>query len=168
MLLELKRFTIPPGQRVLLKDVSWQEFEDILTDLGESRASRIAYANNTLEIMTPLPEHERSKEVISDLVKALLEELGTEFLTLGSTTFKNQQMAKGIELDDCFYIKNETKVRSKERLDLTVDSPPDLPLEIDVTSRTYIDIYEQLGVLEVWGFEQGKLKIYVLENGKYI
>ncbi len=57
MLVELKRLSIPPGQKVLLKDVSWQEFEDILADLGESRASRIFDANNTLEIMTPLPEH---------------------------------------------------------------------------------------------------------------
>ncbi|MGD1717359.1 hypothetical protein [Hydrocoleum sp. CS-953] len=61
MLLELKRLTIPPGQKVLLKNVTWQEFEEIITDLGESRSSRIAYANNTLEIMAPLAKHERSK-----------------------------------------------------------------------------------------------------------
>lgn len=111
MLLELKRLTVPPGQKVLLKDVSWQEFEEILTDLGESRASRIAYANNTLEIISPLPEHGLSKEIISDLVKALLEELDREFLTLSSTTFKNEQMAKGIEPDNCFYIENEAAVK---------------------------------------------------------
>ncbi|MEM1168502.1 MAG: Uma2 family endonuclease [Cyanobacteria bacterium P01_H01_bin.35] len=168
MLLELKRLTIPPGQKVLLKDVNWQEFEEILTDLGESRSSRIAYANNTLEIMAPLPKHERSKEIISDLLKALLEELDREFLTLGSTTFKNEQMAKGIEPDNCFYIENEAKVRDKERLDLTVDPPPDLALEIDVTSRTHTNIYASLGVRELWRFEKGKLQIYVLENNKYI
>ncbi|MGD1698822.1 Uma2 family endonuclease [Dapis sp. BLCC M229] len=168
MLLELKRLTIPPGQKVLLKDVSWQEFEEILTDLGESRSSRIAYANNTLEIMAPLPKHERSKEIISDLLKALLEELDTEFLTLGSTTFKNEQMAKGIEPDNCFYIENEAQVRDKERLDLTIDPPPDLALEIDVTSRTHPNIYASLGVGELWRFEKGKLQIYVLENNQYI
>ncbi|NES77538.1 MULTISPECIES: Uma2 family endonuclease [Okeania] len=168
MLLELKRLTIPPGQKVLLKDVSWQEFEEIITDLGESRASRIAYANNTLEIITPLPEHELSKEVISDLIKALLEELDRKFLTLGSTTFKNEQMAKGIEPDNCFYIENEAKVRGKERLDLTIDPPPDLALEIYITSRTHLNIYANLGVGELWRFEKGKLQIYVLENNKYI
>ncbi|GGA27598.1 Uma2 family endonuclease [Okeania sp. KiyG1] len=168
MLLELKRLTVPPGQKVLLKDVSWQEFEEILKDLGESRASRIAYANNTLEIMSPLPEHELSKEIISDLIKALLEELDREFLTLGSTTFKNEQMAKGIEPDNCFYIENEAKVRGKERLDLTIDPPPDLALEIDITSRTHLNIYANLGVGELWRFEKGKLQIYVLENNKYI
>ena len=88
MLLELKRLTVQRGQKVLLKDVSWQEFEKIITDLGEIRTSLIAYANNTLEMMSPLPKHELSKEIISDLIKALLEELYREFLTLGSTTFK--------------------------------------------------------------------------------
>ncbi len=168
MLLELKRLTIPPGQKVLLKDVSWQEFEEILTDLGENRSSRIAYANNTLEILAPLPKHEISKEIISDLLKALLEELDKEFLTLGSTTFKNEQMAKGIEPDNCFYIENEAKFRGKERLDLTIDPPPDLALEIDVTSRTHTNIYATLGVGELWRFENGKLQIYVLENNQYI
>ena len=65
MLLELKRFYIPPGQRVLLQDVDWSEFEAILEELGEQRAARIAYEQQTLEIMTPLPEHEADKVLIN-------------------------------------------------------------------------------------------------------
>ncbi|NMG07078.1 Uma2 family endonuclease [Brasilonema sp. UFV-L1] len=168
MLLELKQLEVPPGQRILLKEVSWQEFEAILEELGEHRAARIAYENGLLEIMTPLPEHERNKEILSDLVKVLLEELDIEFLPLGSTTFKNQLMNKGIEPDNCFYIQNEVVVRGKDRLDLTVDPPPDLALEIDVTSRTHSSIYEALAVPELWRFEKGKLEINVLQNGKYI
>ena len=143
---------VPPGQRVLLEDVSLQEFEAILSELGEHRAARVAYDNGILEIMTPLPEHERNKETISDLVKALLEELDIEFLPLGSTTFKNKLMKKGIEPDNCFSIQNEAAVRGKDRLDLTVDPPPDLALEIDVTSRTHPNIYEALKVPELWRF----------------
>ncbi|MCA1993785.1 MAG: Uma2 family endonuclease [Coleofasciculus sp. S288] len=168
MLLELSRITVPPGQRVLLSNVSWQEFEAILEDLGEHRGSRVAYDDGTLEIMTPLPEHETSKELVSDLVKALLEELDIEFCPLGSTTFKNEEMNKGIEPDNCFYIQNEAAVRGKNRLDLTVDPPPDLALEIDVTSRTHPSIYEALGVPELWRFENGKLQINVLREGQYI
>lgn len=168
MLLELKRITVPPGQRVLFSDVSWQEFEAILEDLGEHRASRVAYDNGILEIMTPLPEHEAGKVIIGDLVKALLEELDIEFWSLGSTTFKNQLMSQGIEPDDCFYIQNEAAVRGKNRLDLTVDPPPDLALEIDVTSRTHPNIYEVLGVPELWQFENQKLQINVLRDGKYL
>ncbi|KAB8330395.1 Uma2 family endonuclease [Scytonema tolypothrichoides VB-61278] len=168
MLLKLKQLEVPPGQRVLLKNVSWQEFETILEELGEHRAARVAYENGMLEIMTPLPEHERNKENISDLVKALLEELDIEFLPLGSTTFKNELMDKGIEPDNCFYIQNEPVVRGKDRLDLTVDPPPDLALEIDVSSRTHSSIYEALAVPELWRFEKGTLQINVLQNGKYI
>ncbi|MBN3949845.1 MAG: Uma2 family endonuclease [Nostoc sp. NMS7] len=168
MLLELKRIHVPPGQRVILRDVTWQELETILEDLGEHRAARIAYDRGILEIMAPLPEHEYDKEIIGDLIKALLEQLNTEFISLGSTTFKNQAMAQGIEPDQCFYIKNEFRIRGKKRLDLTVDPPPDLALEIDITSRTHPNIYEALKVPELWRFDQGKLKINVLRDGHYV
>jgi Uma2 family endonuclease len=168
MLLELKRLSVPPGQRVLLKDVSWQEFETILEEMGEHRASKLAYDKGTLEIMNPLPEHEANKEIIGDLVKALLEELDIEFLTLGSTTLKNQDMAQGIEPDQCFYIQNEAVVRGKKRIDLAFDPPPDLALEIDVTSRTHPSIYEALKVPELWRFEKGKLQINVLVDDSYV
>ena len=167
MLLNIKRIDVPPGQRVLLRDVTWQEFETILDELGEHRGARIAYDGGVLEIMAPLPEHEFEKEIISDLIKALLEELDIEFLSLGSTTFKNKKTLKGIEPDQCFYIQNESKVRGKKKLYLEIDPPPDLALEIDVTSRTNPSIYESLKVPELWRFEKGKLQINVLWNGSY-
>nr|WP_250125833.1 Uma2 family endonuclease [Chroococcidiopsis sp. CCMEE 29] len=168
MLLELSRLSVPPGQRVLLHEVSWQEFELILKELGDHRSARIAYDNGILEIMTPLPEHEDDKEIIGDLIKALLEELDVEFRSLGSTTYKNQAMLKGIEPDQCFYIQNESAIRGKKRLDLTVDPPPDLALEIDITSRTHPNIYQALRVPELWRFDRGKLQINVLRQGKYV
>jgi Uma2 family endonuclease len=168
MLLELRQISVPLGERVILQDVTWQEFEAILEELGEHRSSRLAYDRGTLEIMVPLPEHEANKEIIGDLVKALLEELDIEFCSLGSTTFKNQQMDQGIEPDQCFYIRNEAVVRGKNRIDLTVDPPPDLGLEIDVTSRTHPSIYEILGVPELWRFEKSKLQINVLRSGNYV
>lgn len=168
MLLELKQLSIPPGQRVLLHDVSWQDFEAILEELGEHRSARVAYDNGTLEIMTPLPEHEINKELISDLIKALLEELDVDFCSLGSTTFKNQMMQNGIEPDNCFYIQHEADIRGKDILDLTTDPPPDLALEIDITSRTHPSIYQVLGVPELWRFERGKLQINILQAGKYV
>ena len=168
MLLDVKRINVPPGQRVLLQDVTWQEFEKILDELGEHRAARIAYDDGTLEIMTPLPEHEDDKEIIGDLVKALLEELDIEFRSLGSTTFKNQKMAQGIEPDQCFYIQNESKIRGKKRLDLTVDPPPDLALEVDITSRTHPSIYKAIKVPELWRFDKRKLQINVLRNDSYV
>jgi len=168
MLLEVKKIIVPPGQKVILYDLSWDEFEAILVDLGESRSSRIAYDQGRLEIMTPLPEHEVNKEYLSDFVKVLLEELDIEFCPLGSSTFKNQIMFKGIEPDSCFYIQNEAAVRGKNRLDLTIDPPPDLALEIDITNRSHPEIYQFLGVPELWRYEKNKLQILLLIDGKYI
>jgi Uma2 family endonuclease len=166
MLLELRRLEVPPGQRLLLQDVTWQEFETILEELGDRRGARLAYDNGTLEIMMPLPEHEDDKEIIGDLIKALLEELDIEFRSLGSTTFKKSQ-TQGLEPDQCFYIQNEAAIRGKKRLDLVIDPPPDLAIEIDITSRTHPSIYEALGVPELWRFDQGRLQINVLQDGSY-
>lgn len=167
MLLELSRIQVPPGQRVELQDITWQEFESILEELGEHRAARIAYDNGLLEIMAPLPVHEDDKEIIGDLIKALLEELDIEFRSLGSTTYKSEAMLKGIEPDQCFYIQNEQAIRGKKRLDLSIDPPPDLALEIDVTSRTHRSIYAALKVPELWRFENGTLQINILRQDAY-
>jgi Uma2 family endonuclease len=166
--LQLHQISVPPGQSILIHHLGWQEFENILEELGDDRSTRVAYNDGTLEIMTPLPEHEADKEIIGDLLKALLEELDIEFLSLGSTTFKNQKMLKGIEPDQCFYIQNEAAVRGKKRLDLNIDPPPDLALEIDVTSRTHPDTYAALGVPELWRREGNQIQINVLRNGQYL
>lgn len=166
MQLELRRLEVPPGQRLLLHDVTWPEFEAILNELGDHRSARLAYENGTLEIMTPLPEHEDNKEIIGDLIKALLEELEIEFRSLGSTTFKQAQ-TQGLEPDQCFYIQNEAAIRGKKRIDLTVDPPPDLAIEIDVSSRTHPSIYAALKVPELWRFDRGELQINLLQEGEY-
>lgn len=166
MFVEVKRIQVPPGQRVILENTSWLEFERILSDLGEHRRSRLAYHAGSLEIMTPLPEHESSKEIISDLLKALLEELDIDFWCLGSTAFRKPE-AQGLEPDQCFYIQHEAVVRGKKRIDLNVDPPPDLALEIDVRFRTYLEIYAALQVPELWRFECGQLQINILRSGVY-
>ncbi len=168
MQLELNQLIVPPGHQLLLKDVSWQMFEKILDELGESRAARVSYSKGMLEIMTPLPEHEDDKVMIGDLVKVILEELDLEFRSLGSTTFKNKEMLQAVEADDCFYIQNEAAIRGKKRIDLTIDPPPDLAIEIDITSRTQFNNYEALGVPELWRYNGCKLLSYVLRDGKYL
>lgn len=168
MQLELNQVIVPPGHQLLLKNVNWQMFEKILEELGEARAARISYSKGILEIMTPLPEHEDDKVMIGDLVKVILEELDLEFRSLGSTTFKNKEMLQAVEADDCFYIQNEAAIRGKKRIDLTIDPPPDLAIEIDITSRTKFNNYEALGVPELWRYNGRKLQINVLQDGKYL
>ncbi|MBD2454726.1 Uma2 family endonuclease [Nostoc sp. FACHB-87] len=168
MLLELNQLIVPAGHQLLIKNISWSTYKHILAELGENRSSRISYSQGVLEIMAPLPEHEVAKVMIGDFVKALLEELDIEFWSLGSTTFDEEKMDAGVEPDDCFYIQNEAAVRGKDRIDLTIDPPPDLAIEIDITSRTRFNNYEVLGVPELWRWRGKKLEINVLINGKYV
>lgn len=168
MQVQLKQIVVPPGQQLIMTDVSWLMYEQLLKEFGVKRGSRINYSEGVLEIMVPLPEHEDDKVIIADLVKVLLEELDIEFRSLGSTTFKSEAIRRGIEADDCFYIENEAAIRGKKRIDLNIDPPPDLALEIDITSRTRFDNYEVLGVGELWRFNGTELEINVLESGRYI
>lgn len=165
--LQLRQLNVPPGQRLLVENLSWYDFEQILEELGEHRASRIAYNHGTLEIRIPTPEHEVDKELIGDLVKLLLDELEIDCECFGSTTFRRQDMDSGLEPDQCFYIQNHAQMRGKRRIDLMVDPPPDLAIEIDVTSKTQLDAYAALKVNELWCYERSQLSIYVLQAGQY-
>jgi Uma2 family endonuclease len=166
--LQLRQLSVPPGHRVMFHNVNWQEFEAILEEFGDHRAARLAYSQGTLEIRMPLPKHEVAKVIIGDLVKILLEELELDCESFGSTTFKREDMASGVEPDDSFYIENHARMIGKERIDLNIDPPPDLAIEVDVTSKTQLDAYEALGVPELWRYEDGKLQINILQDGKYI
>lgn len=170
MQLQLNQLDVKPGQRVLLRNINWNEFEQILDELGNSRASRLAYYKGILEIMVPLAEHEDGKILISNLVEILLEELDIEFRNLGSTTFKRRDMASGVEPDACFYIQHEAAIRGKSKIDANFDPPPDLVIEIDITSASEIkkSSYEALGVPELWIYDGRSLQIYILQNHQYV
>lgn len=166
--LQVDQIEVLPGQQVLLRRVDWAQFEAILADLGEHRGSRIAYYKGTLEIRMPLPGHERVKVLLGDFLKILLDERGLDWESLGSTSFKNQDMQAGIEPDDCFYVQNYAAVVGKERLDLAVDPPPDLAIEVDFTSVTQVSAYEALGVPEIWRYRNGQLRVVTLQAGRYV
>ena len=163
----INKICLEPGSRITVPGISWREFETILQELGEARSSRIAYSQNTLEIMVPLPDHARSKVLISDIVKILLRRQERDWESLGSTTFRRQIEAAGVEPDDCFYIANYEAVIGKSRIDLAVDPPPDLAIESDYMSKTKLDAYISLQVPELWIYDRG-LKIYVFESDDYI
>ena len=168
MQVALEKIIVKPGQQLLLQNISWEDFEEILEDLGENRSSRISYSNGVLEIMVPLPEHEKYKEIIGDIVKILLDELEIDFESLGSTTFKNKQMTQAVEPDACFYLKNYQSVIGKDRLDLTIDPPPNLAIEIDITNRTQLDNYLLLKVPELWRYTRKGFQVNLLEGNRYI
>ena len=168
MQFDIRRWVVPQGHQVLLTGVTWAELELILDELGDKRATRLSYSNGVLEIMAPSPEHEDDKVILADLVKIILEEQGLEFRNLGSTTFKSEAMDQAVEPDECFYIEHEPAIRGKMRLDLTVDPPPDLVIEIDLTARTRFHNYALLEVPELWRYDGRTLEINVLREGQYV
>ncbi|WP_434685245.1 Uma2 family endonuclease [Pseudanabaena minima] len=166
-LLRISQIETLAGQSTVLHEIGWQQFESILQDLGDKRRSRIAYLNGVLEIVMPLPEHEKIKVLIGDFIKALLETMEIDFEGFGSTTFKRVDKLAGLEPDDCFYIQNNVAMRGIRKLDMTIDPPPDLAIEVDVTSKTKFDVYRVLGVPELWLYDE-ILKIYILRDGDYV
>jgi len=162
----VSQITLSPGSVVTIPNISWLEFESILQELGEKRRTRIAYSNSTLEIMVPLLDREIPKDLISDIVKNLLKSAGRRYEPFGSTTFKREGAA-GVEPDACFYILNYQRMINRRRL-LPDDLPPDLAIETDVTSKTKIDAYKIIGVPEVWVYDSGRLRIYLLQDGEYV
>ncbi|MBD2451274.1 Uma2 family endonuclease [Nostoc sp. FACHB-152] len=162
----VSQMQLAPGSAVTIPDVSWTEFEAILEELGHKRRARIAYSQGTLEIMVPLPEHEKPKELISDFVKTLLRYQGRRYEPFGSTTFKKLGTA-GVEPDACFYIQNYQRMIGRRRLEPD-DPPPDLAIQSDVTSKTKLDAYRAVGVPELWVYDNGTLNIYVLSDGIYL
>jgi Uma2 family endonuclease len=165
--LQLRQMVVNPGQHIQFQQVDWVEFEAILAELGDKRSSRVAYLDGSLEIRMPLPKHEKAKVFLGNMVTILLEELRLPNECFGSTTFRRKDLGVGVEPDDCFYIQNAERMRDRDELDLTIDPPPDLVIEVDVTSKTGLEIYQRLGVPEVWRFENGVLRISVLKNGEY-
>jgi len=157
------------GNRVLLEGVSWETYQCLLRDWESKPGERLTYDNGVLEIMSPLPKHEKLGVILSRLVEATTRVIGVEVLSLKSTTWNREDVRKGAEGDESFYIQNEEAVRDKDRIDLSIDPPPDLVIEADITSSSLdkVSIYQALGVPELWRFDGDKLIIYCLIDGEY-
>jgi Uma2 family endonuclease len=163
----IQAIELTPGSQITISNLSWQDFEQILTDLGEKRSSRVTYYRGTLEIMSPLALHERPHRIIAYIVTTILDIQERNWEDFGSTTLKRPEIA-GIEPDTCFYIQNADKMQGCTNLDLNKYPPPDLAIESDVTSKTTLDAYEAMGVPEVWIYRNKQLKIYLLSGEGYV
>ena len=157
-------------QRVVLHDVSWEAYERLMADHAEASGPRFFYDRGTLEIMSPSAEHEEANRTLSLLVEVIAEEFGIEVRNLGSTTFKRADLARGFEPDSCFYIANLSKVKGKKEIDLAVDPPPDLVIEIDIT-RSSVDKMATFAVLEVpevWRYDGERAQFFSLHGREYV
>lgn len=159
----------PSETRFFLPGVSWQFYEACLAEIGD-RPIRLSYHRGNLEMMSPSREHERCKRLLGRMIEVLTEELDVPMQSSGSTTWRREHLDSGLEPDECYYIQNEPRVRGRDELDLAVDPPPDLAVEVEI-SRCAVDrmaIYAGLGVPEVWRYDGARLRVCQLdENQQY-
>lgn len=156
--------------RVVLEGVTWQTYQALLKDLGDHRASRLAYDQGILEIKVPSDIHESINRLLALIATALTDELGMKIKGYGSTTLNREDLQKGIEPDSCFYIQNVDRILGR-KLNFETDPPPDLAIEVDITSSSQrrFGIYLQLKIPEVWRYtEERGVIIYQLQNSEYI
>jgi Uma2 family endonuclease len=161
---------LPAGAILVLPQVSWEEYEQLLGDLADRPGIRVSYDEGRLEIMSPSAEHEEYKEFILRLVQILAEERGVALETRGSTTWKRRTIRKGTEPDTCFYVANAARIIGRRTIDLEVDPPPDIVVEIDVTNESLskFPIYAALGVPEIWRYDGKRVEMYALAGASYI
>jgi len=162
------------SQSVLLFPVSWKTYDSLFNDLLDKSAIRLTYAQGCLEItMTLSPVHEEYSSLIHDLIVILSDELDIEIRSLGSTTLRREDIERGLEPDNTYYIQHDALVRNREdrmKLDLMQLPPPDLVVEIDITHHSIekLPIYLALGVPEVWRYNGKHLQIYQLRQEQYV
>ncbi|NCR77964.1 MAG: Uma2 family endonuclease [Microcystis aeruginosa K13-06] len=166
--LELNTEEIRGEKRVVFNHLSWLSYQQILQAIGENNCAHLFYDRGTLEITMPLEEHEFYRELIGLFIRILVVELGLKIKSMGSTTLAREDLERGAEPDNAYYIQNQAKVLGK-RINLTEDPPPDLVVEVDITHTDInkLALYARLGVPELWRFNGEIWRIYRLEKGVY-
>lgn len=155
---------------VILHGVSWQTFQQLLADRGERCGVLLAYDRGTVELRMPSQEHEGVKTTLTQVVEAVAFARDLHYRSLGSTTFGREDLARGFEPDACFYLDHADVIAPNRPLDLAVDPPPDLVIEVDITrsSLDKLPIHAALGIPEVWRYTAGEVEIRCLTGDGYI
>lgn len=155
---------------VLLNNISWATYESLLRDHPDAASPRFTYDRGKLLITVTSPKHEEINRTLNLLIELLAEEFAIESRAFGSTTFKREDLQRGFEPDSCFYFENEPQVRGRKNLDLSVDPPPDLVVEIDISrpSLNKLPLFAAFGIPEVWRFNGKQVEILILQRDDYV
>lgn len=161
--------TLPNSAITKIYDVSWEDYENLITKTEEFPAHRIWFDAGKLSIMSPQPNHEKPKTLFHSIGRYLSEELNLDLEDLGSTTFKSEFKKKGAEPDVCFYVENAKFIIGLDNFDTSIAPPPDVVIEIDVTNDSWdkFQIYASFGVKEIWRYDGISVKFYQLIGEKY-
>ncbi len=161
-----EKIHLPPGS-LLRIPATWENYQSLCQQRGDNSIPRIKYRNGEVLLMSPLPKHGRDASLITDIIKVLLDHNKLEYDSFTPLTME-LPAESGIEPDYCFYVNNWEVSSGKDRIDWRINPPPDLVLEIDVTSYTEINDYLPYRVPEIWLFRRDRLVIYQLQAIEYL
>lgn len=148
-------------QRVALRGVPWSFYDQLLTVIGDG-PQRVTYDRGRLEIETPSKRHETLKWIAGRFIEAFADEADIDYEAAGSTTWRRAAVEGGLEADESYYIQNVNVVAGRD-VDLTVDPPPDLAVEIDLSPPEVekASVYARLGVPEIWRWRNRQLVVLI-------
>jgi Uma2 family endonuclease len=163
--------TASRDQVVVLHEIPWATYV-ALRDMPDNDNLRMTYDRGELEIMSPSPLHERFACLLGDLIAVWRIELDIAISSCRTMTIRRKELERGFEPDHCYYVQNEPRVWDKTELDFSVDPPPDLAIEVDVSrgSSRKMRMYASFGIPELWRFSGGELRVYELSasGGAYV
>jgi Uma2 family endonuclease len=161
-----------PSEAVLvLHDVTWDEYEQLLEDMNAWPGKRVTYFQGRVEIVGSSLRHERAKICIGDLVTAFCDVRGIEMENYGSTVIKRKRDEQGAEPDVCFYVRNLEEIASKDGpINPDLDPVPDVTVEVDIsyTSPIKFQIYANFQVPELWRYDKKGMRFYRLSGNEYL
>jgi Uma2 family endonuclease len=150
---------MPAGEvRLLLHGVTWKDYV-IAREALDGRGLRMTYCEGELELMSPLRPHEEWKTNIARLVELFALERDIPLYGYGSTTFRTEVRARGVEPDECYCVGGE------------IQEWPAIVLEVAHTHPFEIDrrrVYEGLGAPELWLFEKGEFALFCHDGSEYV
>ena len=139
-----------------------------LRNAPENRSLSMAYHDGVLEIMSSEFRHDHGFFNLSQSVVAYCRAFGVKCEAAGHTTFRKglpgELKGKGREADASFYLGDSAALmRNKDRLDLSVDPPPSLWIEVDNwgSSASRLPVYAGLGVAEVWRYRARRKTLWM-------
>ena len=154
---------------VVLHNISWNAYKQITDTLQDETPAHFTFDRGKLEIMVLSLKHENLKKILAMLFERISEALDIEIFAGGSTTFQREDLERGFEPDECYYVQNAEAMRGKDSVNLAFDPPPDLTIEIDVkhSSLNRMSIFAAIAIPEVWRYDGDLLTIYLLRDRVY-
>jgi Uma2 family endonuclease len=155
--------------RGLLYGVAWNDYVALLDALGD-HPLRHTYDRGTLEMMAPRKDHDWPKRFIGRIIEAVALRFDIDIQCIGSTTLTGSEVERGFQPDEAYYVANESRVRGRPEYDAELDPPPDLIVEVDVTSSSVKRMpgFASLGIPEVWRHDGKRVGFCVLDDsGEY-